>query len=86
MIPISWLNPTDKVQNIVLKFEGNDFSNFGTMFLTLSVESTHDIGIIRKLLVWRSAEKSQNFDKLTLKDMRLSKALIIIESFSLFNF
>ena len=40
-----------------------EFSNKGLQWL--SVELTHDMGIIRKLSTWSSEKKSQKFEKST---------------------
>ena len=61
------------LKNIVLKFEEKIksrkiwFRILEQSFLTLSVELPTDIGLIGKLLAWRSAEKGQKLEKLTLK-------------------
>ena len=40
----------------------------------------HDIGIIQMLSTWRSAEKGQKLEKLTIKILRESKAFIAIST------
>ena len=41
------------------------FEFFNKDFSWLSVELTHDMGIIRKLSTWSSEKKSQKFEKST---------------------
>ena len=54
------------------------FEFFNKDLQSLSVELTHDMGIIRKLSAWSSEKKSQKFEKSTFKKKILDSAKLLL--------